>query len=1167
MIRKAWKRIPRSRRWPVVIVPAIALAIGLSVAQSTGALAALLSHLDLASNTAAPANDDAANAIDIGTHAAFTGTTAGATTEVGEPNAGAADQTVWFAWTPTQPGMTYLVPTGSAPVPVVRAYTGAGVEQFTRVDITDAGDSNAAAAIPAVEGQRYLIQVDASAGDANAFGFSVFQPVAGAPENDNFQNATSLAEAVNDRVAGRGSGPVGSGTTAGATAEPGEPGAPVHSVWYSWASPPDATNAGTVALTVAPRTAGAHLHVAVYSGPDISDLTLIAPSSPSASASFPVAASTTYFAQVDGDETYFDLSVTPTGVAAPDTAAPVITCNPPTGWHSANVTVDCTATDNGSGLANGADSKFTLHTALGAGVASDAAATDSRRVCDKVGNCSTAGPVADVKIDPVAPVVSCDPAPAGWVAANASVTCSSTDTDSGLASPADASFTLSTSVAAGSSSATAAFGAHAAVCDAAGNCTKVPGPVSARVDRAAPIVNCGAVPGGWHDTDPTVTCSAHDTGAGLARSSDASFTVATAVGDANVDKAAETVARSVCDLAGNCTTAGPFGPIPVDRRAPVISCTAPVGWQAGEKVSVACTASDDGAGLAHAADQHFALVAAIASGKQGTISTGTHQVCDGAGNCATAGPETVQLDDAPPVITCQPTPTQWAGDAVAVDCTASDAGSGVSAADSVFTLQGTTGAGTVSTHVSIPSRKVCDGVGNCATTPKLMPGRADRQTPKVTCTLPTAGVHYGEVTVNCTASDGSGSGLADAGDGSFSLSTDVGAGSTDAHAVTGTANVCDVVGNCTTAGPVGPIDVDRTSAPPGSAPTLDVPVAVHVLAARAASANSANAAGAGSVAVPYEQPLGLSDAALDVSTACNPGRGAPFPLGTTIVVCGARDAADRTTTATFPLDVVAAPQLAPTGAATPGVTWRAVGTGFAPSSTVGIELDGVTLAHTVATPKGTISAVFAIPATESAGSHVLVARGTRADGTAQLVVTPLSISANGSPTTPTTTPTTPTTKPTPPTTGPRKPTPPTTVPHPGHGDGDGDGDGGHRGGNGDGGSHSEVTPSTLGPVSSAAPAAVGVSTPLTPGVSATPGTPSATTTPTTAATRPGVPATTPGTVTFGGGKPAPKGVAAGPIESKSGGDGWIAAVIALLVLVGLAAIALAVLIRRRARIA
>ncbi len=1166
MIRRAWNRIPRPLRWPAIIVPLIAFAIGLSVAQSTGALAALLTHLDLASNPSAPANDDVANAIDIGTHAAFTGTTSSATTEAGEPGAGADDHTVWFAWTPTQPGMTYLVPTGTAPIPVVRAYTGASVDQLTRVDVSDAGDSNAAAAIPAVAGQRYLIQVDADAGDANAFGFSVFQPVAGAPENDNFLNATSLAEAVNDRVAGRGSGPVGSGTTAGATAEAGEPGAPVHSVWYSWSSPPDATDAGTVALTVTPRTAGAHLDVAVYSGPDLSHLALVAPSSPAASATFAVAASTTYLVQVDGDETYFDLSVTPTGVSAPDTTPPVVTCDPPSGWHSANVTVDCTATDTGSGLADAADAKFTLHTALGVGVASDAAATDSRRVCDKVGNCSTAGPVADVKIDPVAPEVSCDPAPAGWVAANVSVTCTAADPDSGLVSPADATFTLSTSVAAGDWSGAAAFAAHPAVCDAAGNCTKVPAPTPAHVDRAAPVVKCGAVPSGWHDTDPTVTCTAHDSGAGLARSTDTSFTVATGVGDANVDKAAETVARPVCDLAGNCTTAGPFGPIPVDRRAPVVDCTPRTGWQVGDKVSVACTASDDGAGLAHASDEHFALTAAIAADKQGAVSTGTHQVCDNAGNCATAGPETVQLDDAPPVITCQPTPTQWEGDAVVVDCTASDAGSGISEADSVFTLQGTTDAGTASTHVSIPSRQVCDAVGNCAGTPKLAPGRADRQTPKVTCVLPAAGVHYGEVTVNCTASDGSGSGLADAGDASFTLSTDVGAGNADTNAVTGTADVCDAVGNCTTAGPVGPIDVDRASAPPGAAPTLDVPVAVHVLAARPASAISANAAGAGSVAVPYDQPLGLSDAALDVSTACNPSRGAPFPLGTTVVVCGARDAADRTTTATFPLDVVAAPQLAPSGAAAPGATWRAVGTGFAPNSKVGIELDGVTLAHTVATPKGTISAAFAIPAPETVGSHVLVARGVRADGTAQLVVTPLSISANGSPvTTPTTTPTTPTTKPAPPTTGPRKPSPPTTVSHPGQGNGGGDD--GHRGGDGGGLSHSEVTPATLGPVSSAAPAAVGVSTPLTPVSNATSGTTSATTPPTTSASRPGAPTTTPGTVTFGGGKPAPKGLAAGPIGSKRGGDGWVAAVVALLVLVGLAAIALAVLLRRRGRIA
>ncbi len=74
----------------------------------------------------------------------------------------------------------------------------------------------------------------------------------------------------------------------------------------------------------------------------------------------------------------------------------------------------------------------------------------------------------------------------------------------------------------------------------------------------------------------------------------------------------------------------------------------------------------------------------------------------------------------------------------------------------------------------------------------------DTTVPNVTCAPPDGAWHAANVELACTASD-SGSGLSDAGDASFSLSTSVAAGAESANASTDSRLVCDVAGNCTTA--------------------------------------------------------------------------------------------------------------------------------------------------------------------------------------------------------------------------------------------------------------------------------------------------------------------------------------------------------------------------------
>ena len=90
-----------------------------------------------------------------------------------------------------------------------------------------------------------------------------------------------------------------------------------------------------------------------------------------------------------------------------DVSAPVANCTVPsqTSWYQANVSVDCTATDNGVGLAATSPSMFTLTTTVAAGGQNSAAATTTQTVCDRLLHCATVGPFT-FKVDGRAPVVT-----------------------------------------------------------------------------------------------------------------------------------------------------------------------------------------------------------------------------------------------------------------------------------------------------------------------------------------------------------------------------------------------------------------------------------------------------------------------------------------------------------------------------------------------------------------------------------------------------------------------------------------------------------------------------------------------------------------------------------------------------------------------------------------
>jgi hypothetical protein len=87
---------------------------------------------------------------------------------------------------------------------------------------------------------------------------------------------------------------------------------------------------------------------------------------------------------------------------------PIVYCNPPATrtWSAVDVEVTCEARDYGTGLANFNDSTFILKTSVDADTETNAAETDSRRVCDHSGNCFTAGPYKGFQIDKKAPAIT-----------------------------------------------------------------------------------------------------------------------------------------------------------------------------------------------------------------------------------------------------------------------------------------------------------------------------------------------------------------------------------------------------------------------------------------------------------------------------------------------------------------------------------------------------------------------------------------------------------------------------------------------------------------------------------------------------------------------------------------------------------------------------------------
>jgi hypothetical protein len=205
------------------------------------------------------------------------------------------------------------------------------------------------------------------------------------------------------------------------------------------------------------------------------------------------------------------------------------------------------------------------------------------------------------------------------------------------------------------------------------------------LDSIPPTVNCvpPAPDGLWHANNPTFSCTAKDNagGSGLANPADASFNLTTSVPAGTETASAFTPSRVVLDVAGNSTTAGPIGPNMVDRKPPSVNCGSPDGkWHATD-VSIPCTASDLGSGLAVPADASFNLTTSVPVGTEtNNASTNAHAVLDKVGNTTTAGPISGNMvDKKPPTIAiAQPTATNYThSSTLTLSYTVTDGGSGV----------------------------------------------------------------------------------------------------------------------------------------------------------------------------------------------------------------------------------------------------------------------------------------------------------------------------------------------------------------------------------------------------------------------------------------------------------------------------------------------------------
>jgi hypothetical protein len=257
-----------------------------------------------------PANDDfaAAQMVSGSLPLDLTGTTVGATREVGEPippQATPSGHSVWFRWEAPTTGYVSIGACGSEQRENLGVYTGSAVSALAEVASTrfstapDCDSNNRSVNFTAHAGTVYSIAVE---GDAAFNEYLPWQSGEGPielhlsrpapPANDDLTDAEPIEEReLSYRF-----------DNFGATREPGEPDhrgeAGGASVWFKWT----ATHTGGVAIQACPGEIGKEAVLAVYTGSTLATLTPAASLQPFGKCGFTFFAFTgvSYSIAVDG---------------------------------------------------------------------------------------------------------------------------------------------------------------------------------------------------------------------------------------------------------------------------------------------------------------------------------------------------------------------------------------------------------------------------------------------------------------------------------------------------------------------------------------------------------------------------------------------------------------------------------------------------------------------------------------------------------------------------------------------------------------------------------------------------------------------------------------------------------------------------------------------------
>jgi hypothetical protein len=237
-----------------------------------------------------PPNDNFAAAAAIASNVVASGTTLGATAELGEPtHAGVAGgRSVWWTWTATQTSRVTIDTTGSTIDTLLAAYSGAAVGALAQVAANDdisGAVLQSSASFVATSGTTYRFAVDGKAGAQGAVALQLLVH----PVNDDFAASIPVSGASSST----------SGTNSNGTSEAGEPN-PLNSVWYSWTAP----TTGTATVQTCGGAAW-DTWLAVYTGASVGALTLQGADDNACGAqsrvSFAAVGGTTYHVQVRGN--------------------------------------------------------------------------------------------------------------------------------------------------------------------------------------------------------------------------------------------------------------------------------------------------------------------------------------------------------------------------------------------------------------------------------------------------------------------------------------------------------------------------------------------------------------------------------------------------------------------------------------------------------------------------------------------------------------------------------------------------------------------------------------------------------------------------------------------------------------------------------------------------